>query len=355
MLTREQENGLKILREKIENGSPVTILQGAAGTGKSYLLSYLLSSLDLLENELAFVSFTGTAAKVLQKQGLAASTIHRLIYNPIMVRGMCVGFRKKTREELLETGRYKLIIVDEFSMLTQEILVDLMSYKIPLLLVGDHFQLPPIGKANQYMNSADVFLEEVHRQALDNPILWAATQVRLGNGLPAGIYQNTLFVGRKEEAQEDWFRKDVQIITGLNKTKDSLNAIMAGTNRPMAGHKIMFLKNDMNNGVTNGTIADLKGIRRIYQNVYAVDVVTDDGVRINNYQSEFILTGDTPQRRGQYFSFAYAISCHKAQGQTFDSPGIVFDESAVFGVHSRRWLYTAISRWTGNFNVAILR
>jgi len=352
MLTREQESGLKILKDKIENGSPVTILQGAAGTGKSYLLSYLLSSLDYLEEELAFVSFTGTAAKILQKQGLPASTIHKLVYNPIIVRGSCVGFKRKSREELL---RIKLIVVDEFSMLTQEILKDLMTYKIPLLLVGDLYQLPPIGTPNQYINSADVFLEEVHRQALGNPILWAATQVRLGNGLPGGIYGNTLFVGRKEDASEDWFRKDVQIITGLNKTKDDLNLTMAGTVNPMVGHKIIFLKNDMGKGITNGTIASLLHLRRIYRNTYALSIITEDGERIDNYQAEFILTGETPQMRGQYFSYAYAISCHKAQGQTFDTPGIVFDESSFFGVNSRKWLYTAISRWTGNYNVAILR
>lgn len=354
MLTREQENGLRILKNKIESGSPVTILQGAAGTGKSYLLSYLLSSLNYLEEELAFVSFTGTAAKVLQKQGLPATTIHKLIYNPIIVRGSCVGFKRKTRDELIEKN-IKLIIVDEFSMLNQEILKDLMTYRIPLLLVGDQFQLPPIGKPNNYINSADVFLTEVHRQALDNPVLWAATQVRLGNGLPGGIYGNTLFVGRKDEADESWFRKDVQIITGLNKTKDSLNATMAGTPNPMSGHKIIFLKNDMENGITNGTIASILRIRRIYRNVYALTVETEDGERLDNYQAEFILTGDTPQRRGQFFSYAYAISCHKAQGQTFDTPGIVFDESAVFGINSKKWLYTAISRWTGNYNVAILR
>ena len=43
------------------------------------------------------------------------------------------------------------------------------------------------------------------------------------------------------------------------------------------------------------------------------------------------------------FEFAYAITCHKAQGSEFDFV-IVFDESWVFGEAARRWLYTAITR-----------
>ena len=43
------------------------------------------------------------------------------------------------------------------------------------------------------------------------------------------------------------------------------------------------------------------------------------------------------------FEFAYAITCHKAQGSEFDS-GVVFDESWLFGEDRHRWLYTAITR-----------
>jgi ATP-dependent exoDNAse (exonuclease V) alpha subunit len=43
------------------------------------------------------------------------------------------------------------------------------------------------------------------------------------------------------------------------------------------------------------------------------------------------------------FEFAYAITCHKAQGSEFDSV-VVFDESWLFGEDRFRWLYTAITR-----------
>lgn len=354
MLTLEQENGLIKLTKKIQIEAPITILQGPAGSGKSYLLTHLLQHLGYHESQVAFVSFTGTAAQVLVKQGLSATTIHSLIYKPIVRYGVCVGFRKKSRAEFREENNLRLIIVDEFSMLSQEMLVDLEFYGVQLLLVGDHDQLPAIGEPNKYVNSADVFLKEVHRQALDNPILWAATEVRLGRGLPAGIYGDILWVGRKENADPGWYRKDVQIITGLNSTKDSLNLEMAGTEKPRRGHKIIFLRNDMEQGITNGTIGEIVGVNTPFRNKYKLTASLDDG-RVEDYPAEFLIRGETPQRKGQYFSYAYAISCHKAQGQTFDSPGIIYDESHIFGQDRKKWLYTAISRWTGNYSVAILR
>ena len=43
------------------------------------------------------------------------------------------------------------------------------------------------------------------------------------------------------------------------------------------------------------------------------------------------------------FEFAYAITCHKAQGSEFDFV-VLFDESWAFGEERNRWLYTAITR-----------
>ncbi|MBQ7879136.1 MAG: ATP-binding domain-containing protein, partial [Clostridia bacterium] len=43
------------------------------------------------------------------------------------------------------------------------------------------------------------------------------------------------------------------------------------------------------------------------------------------------------------FEFAYAVTCHKAQGSEFDFV-VVFDESWAFGEEKNRWLYTAITR-----------
>ena len=66
---------------------------------------------------------------MLSKQGMSASTIHALIYTPVIINGYCVGFRKKPKDEIT---KFRLIVVDEFSMLTQDMLEDLLSYGVPL-------------------------------------------------------------------------------------------------------------------------------------------------------------------------------------------------------------------------------
>jgi exodeoxyribonuclease-5 len=44
------------------------------------------------------------------------------------------------------------------------------------------------------------------------------------------------------------------------------------------------------------------------------------------------------------FAYAYAITCHKAQGSEWDKV-LVFEESFPFDkTEHRRWLYTAITR-----------
>ena len=51
------------------------------------------------------------------------------------------------------------------------------------------------------------------------------------------------------------------------------------------------------------------------------------------------------------FEFAYAVTCHKAQGSEYDTV-VVLDESRLFA-DGRQWLYTAITR--AKKNLVIIR
>jgi ATP-dependent exoDNAse (exonuclease V) alpha subunit len=65
-----------------------------------------------------------------------------------------------------------LAIIDEVSMVNEEMANDLMSFDVPILVVGDPGQLPPIEGAGYFTNrEPDIFLREIHRQAADNPII----------------------------------------------------------------------------------------------------------------------------------------------------------------------------------------
>ena len=109
------------------------ILTGWAGTGKSFTISRIVEKLGIHSDEVKFVSFTGMAASVLSKNGNPATTIHKLIYNPMPLKNGGVKFELK---EDLGAG-IKLIIVDEFSTVGNKLMEDLEEFNIPIMLVGD--------------------------------------------------------------------------------------------------------------------------------------------------------------------------------------------------------------------------
>jgi hypothetical protein len=332
----------------VEHEEKLFLTEDYIVTHNTTLLKFFFQELGLESHQVAFATFTGTAAKILTQKGSNAQTIHSLIYTPIMHRGICTGFRRKSREEL---AHLKLIVIDEFSMVSQDILDDLLYYNIPLILVGDKAQLPPIGRANSFIEMAHAELTEVHRQALDNPILWAANQIRLGEPLLNGTYDNKLLVTRRHDAEEKWFDPKVQFIAGLNDTRNELNRKIGGHELPIFDDKIIFLSNDWKNNITNGTKAIIQDFSR-RGSIYYLNLELDDGSKIRNYKAAFKQHSNP---RMQTFDFGYCVTCHKAQGSTIDQPGVIYDESSFFGKHRSNWMYTALTRFTGNYPVVILR
>src|SRR5690606_20423553 len=123
-----------------------------------------------------------------------ASTIHSLIY--------------RTRESGEEqpsfqlwddapASKARLIVIDECSMVDEELGRDLMSFGAPLLVLGDPAQLPPIQGAGFFTNAEpDAMLTEVHRQAQNDPIVRLSMAVREGRDIEVGDYGETQVVLR---------------------------------------------------------------------------------------------------------------------------------------------------------------
>lgn len=91
-----------------------------------------------------------------------------------------------TKKEKIDE-KIRLIIVDEASMIGEDVLLDLLSFGVKCLFSGDNAQLPPVNGTCGLLKNPDYMLTEIVRQAEDNPIIRLATLAREGKTIPTEI------------------------------------------------------------------------------------------------------------------------------------------------------------------------
>jgi exodeoxyribonuclease V len=293
----------------------IFILKGYAGTGKTTLISSIVSILPQLQKRSALLAPTGRAAKVLagysKKQ---ANTIHRKIY-----------FARTTKEGVialkLQQNLHKqtLFIVDEASMIQSSSLTDGNLFSVRNLLddffryvfsgencrimfIGDPAQLPPVGaetspaletgflKQAYHLTIDSYELTEVVRQTSESGILVNATSVRKqitreGWALPLFTVNPFTDVCRLngselEEALNSAYsgssRENNAVICRSNKRANIYNKeirrrilfldeeINAGDNMMVVKNNYFWLPENSSAGfVANGDIIELTRIRKI--------------------------------------------------------------------------------------------
>src|SRR5215470_6865793 len=258
VFTPHQEAALKATAAWLKarpgtGGTPqVFRLFGYVGTGKTTLARHLAEGVD---GDVVFGAFTGKAALVMRRKGCVdASTIHSMIY-----RARDSGEETPSFELWDESPAAKasLIVIDECSMVDEEVGRDLLSFGVPVLVLGDPAQLPPVAGGGFFTEAKpDIMLTEVHRQATDNPIIRLSMLVREGGALAEGGYGASRVIGRGDVEQEEVILAD-QILVGRNNTRRSYNArvrqlLRRGSQVPVAGDKLVCLRNDRKRGLLNG-------------------------------------------------------------------------------------------------------
>lgn len=349
---------------------------GYAGTGKTTLIGVLRKYIAKYnpKKRVAFASFTGRASqnlgnKLKEQEALypakdTIGTIHKLIYKAkVDKEGRIVSWERNDKLE------YDLIIVDEASMIKEDIWDDLLRYDIPILAFGDHGQLPPIGDSFNLMEKPMLKLEHIHRQAEGNPIIHLATMARQGEDIPFKDFSSTVrkLPRYSEEAAGitdqyfSQFTDDTLILCGSNKTRVVLNQRVRhsmGTEiiTPRVGDRVVCLKNNYENkdgDIYNGMIGTITELHPDGEHWYQAGVEfieegkTYEG-KISSYQFNSQKMIDSVKglhfsKIGDRFDFGYALTVHKAQGSQAKR-AIVFDESYFFKEQAARWLYTAITR-----------
>ena len=348
------------------NGAPqVFRLFGYAGTGKTTLARHIAEEAD---GDVKFAAFTGKAASVMRGKGCrGASTIHSLIYRA-----------RESGEEVpsfdlwdeAPASKAKLIVIDECSMVDAELGRDLLSFGVPVLVLGDPAQLPPIQGGGFFTDSEpDAMLTEVHRQAQDDPIVRLSMDIRAGEYIEPGRYGETEVV-RKGELDPDRVIEADQVLVGRNATRRAYNARMRERRgfegeMPLAGDKLVCLRNNRKKGLFNGglwTVKERGGHKsRAKAEIMTMRLLPDDetgtrGVKVS-VRPECFSGGIEKvdwERRKRYdeFDYGYVLTVHKAQGSQWDDV-VLFDESFAFPDSRERWLYTGVTRAAKRLTVVV--
>ena len=118
-------------------------------------------------------------------------------------------------------------MIDECSMVDAELGRDLMSFGVPVLVLGDPAQLPPVQGGGFFTDvEPDAMLTEVHRQAQDDPIVRLSMQVRDGERLRARANTARPSVVRRADFDPQRALETDQILVGRNATRRAYNARM---------------------------------------------------------------------------------------------------------------------------------
>lgn len=136
ILTNKQQEGLKIAVARFKAHEPYTCVSGFAGSGKSTLIKFIVNALELKDDQVAYVAYTGKAASVLRHKGCPnAMTAHKLLYYSKRLPNGKFLYRPRPSLD----GDYKVIVVDEVSMLPKQLWDLLLSHGIYVLACGDPF------------------------------------------------------------------------------------------------------------------------------------------------------------------------------------------------------------------------
>jgi len=334
---------------KDRNGPQVFRLFGWAGTGKSTLAVHLAQDVKTVK----YAAFTGKAALVMRKRGCkGAQTIHSLIYTLVSEKE---GEPRFIIDEESAAAEADLIVIDEVSMVDEQLGKDLLSFGTKVLVLGDPFQLPPVQGAGFFTaDEPDIMLTEIHRQAADNPIIHLSMQVREGGFLERGSYGESIVVGRENVDRNAVLEAD-QVLVGRNKTRLQYNDRLRELkdlpfHEPVLGDRMVCLRNNARKKLLNGQIWIVTEATRKTNGKWSLLLGADEGkgeARVLTHKAFFAGEEDAmswPERRQfDEFTFGYCLTVHKAQGSQWDNV-YLFDESFVFREERARWLYTGITR-----------
>lgn len=345
--------------------SPISVLTGGPGTGKTTLLGLFLSTVKELYPRMpvALCAPTGKAAQRMKESvgGIyEAVTTHRLL-------GAGQGTGGKTSYNKDNPLPHRLIVADESSMYDIHLmyaLADAIDDGACLIIVGDIDQLPSIGPGSVLgdLIASGIFpvsrLTAIHRQAALSKIITNAHAINTGDAsrIETGADFEIIRTKESEEAQESCLAtysrlmaqgvkpEDVMVLTSGHKAATGtieVNEALRARFNPApqktmkfgktifgVGDRVIVTKNNYKLDVRNGQLGMVTDID--YDNNILVAEI--EGVRV-----------DFPKSTLMDLRHGYCITIHKSQGS--QAPYVIMlVDKAHYMLLERTLVYTGITR-----------
>lgn len=360
---------------------PIAALVGGAGVGKTTTCKAICDGWEALGGRLELCALSGKAAlRLSEATGREARTIYRLLR----------GLERRRLGEGAGGGRAQaapppgaaaaalpcldgrtLLVIDEASMVDLASLHALVDGIVPgcrLLLVGDPFQLPPVGFGNPFHGLAEdpavgVELLTVRRQTEASGIPAVARAIRATREVPAAPYSLKAAgvmwceVGDASEMRDaiDWLVAEAGgfgdadhrlIIVAATNEKGLVSALKVNL-RYHAGRRferdlpeikgqlgywfspgdpVVHLANDYEREIYNGSLGRVVAIDLDKRTLTA-----RFGTREIAYTRKQMLD----------LGLAYALTCHRLQGSQVERVIVPVTRAAPV---NPSWIYTAITR-----------
>lgn len=343
----------------LASDSGIKNIIGMAGTGKSHTLKAITEVYQQSGYEVKGLALSGIVAQNLSKDAHIerSKTIHSFLSN---YQGGYEQIDKKT-----------VLVVDEASLVGTKQLSEIVKlteeHQAKLIMIGDNQQLQAIDAGGAYRGvinaTSHAGLDEIQRQnkAADRE---ASLNLATGNVESAFIHYRDSKAIHKDlslkkslhHISENYFKQHDQdpnssrvVLSYRKETVGQLNQSLrqgfvergvissnsedktiANGKEFAVGDRFVFLKNEYNFDVRNGTTGTIERIQN-----KEFQIKTDDG-RVINFDS------------GEYknFDHAYAMTIHKSQGITVDHAHLLLDKST-----DRHLAYVGMTRHKESLNV----
>lgn len=345
-------------------------ISGSAGSGKTTVANHVIAALGTTTQALAP---TNRAARILRTRGVdGARTIHSVLFQPSQwcwtenhpTDSRCLqeeskhnhGPRFFKRQDPPEG--VKCFTIDEASMVGQRVGDDVAMFKIKTIVIGDPYQLPPVGDEPAYTvgNLPGVTLEVSHRFDTLSDVGKLANTIRMSSGL-ADWKKIIPYVDFSEVDRYDLllaWRNETrwQIITTLRSIRGK------SLEQPQIGDRLISVANTYEVGILNADELVVIGEPYPATHMGAWNIPTDRGLvtawkaGFRDFEGEKWAAQQARFKGSSICALTWSecLTVHKAQGGEWKNVLVVDDlakmewafKDTAGGLNT--WAYTAVTR-----------